>query len=138
MSQKLDWDQEGRDRRAREHGRQSAKIDRASEDELEAVVQIRKEAASAEFHRLAEPARRVASDFRRVPREEREHRLREHLTRMHTAIDDAVARARTDEMRKQLRMYRDGLEQRFFRKRGESQRTFRRRRRAERRDDTGD
>jgi hypothetical protein len=137
MSQKLDWDREGRDRRAREHGRQSANIDRASEDELEAVVQVRKEAASAEFHRLAEPARRAASDFRRVPRKEREHRLRDHLTRMHAAIDEAVARARTDEMRKQLHTYRDSLEQRFFRKKGESQKAFGRRR-AERRDDTGD
>jgi hypothetical protein len=136
VNQKLDWDREGRDRRAREHGRQSAKIDRASEDELEAVVQIRKESASAEFHRLAEPARRVASDFRRVPREEREHRLHDHLTRMHAAIDGAVARAGADEMRKQLRMYRDSLEQRFLRRKGESQTTFRRRRRGWR--DTGD
>jgi hypothetical protein len=54
---------------------------------------------------------------------------------MHAAMDEAVARARTDEIRKQLRMYRDSLEQRFFGKKGESQKTFRRRLRADQSDD---
>jgi hypothetical protein len=65
----------------REHGWQSAKIDRGSEDELQAVVQARKAAAVDEFHSLAEPTRGVASDFRRA------------------AIDEAIRRARTDEMK---------------------------------------
>jgi hypothetical protein len=91
------------------------------EDELEAVVEAWKEAEADEFHNLAEPARRVASDFRRVGRDKREDRLAEYLARLHAAIDEAVARARTDDKRKQLQRYGDSFVQRFFRSKAKRQ-----------------
>jgi len=67
MKHRPDWDKEGRERRAREHGRERARIDPESVEELDAALAARREREEKEresrrqrdedeLDRLKEPA----------------------------------------------------------------------------------
>jgi hypothetical protein len=107
-----DWDREGRERRAREHGREPVRIDNESVEELDAALAVQRERDKAEFHRLNEPARRIAAEYRKLPHKAG-HRA-DYIARLRVAIQEAVASASTPWVRRQLELYEQGLERRFL------------------------
>jgi hypothetical protein len=125
VQRRPDWDREGRERRAREHGRERAWIDPESVEELDATLAARQEREKTErdssrqreedeLDRLTEPARLVAKEYRSVPRDEKPPRREEFLERLRTAISHAVAQPSTPKVQLLLREYGRSLETRFF------------------------
>jgi len=113
-----DWDKEGRERRAREHGRESASIDAASVEELDAVLVARKKREVDDFDRLSEPARLVASKYRGLGKSRGKHRAA-YLGQLHAAVEAAVAAAATPALKKRLQKHGASLEKWFFKLRSQ-------------------
>lgn len=105
-----DWDKEQRERRAREHGRERAYLDRAAAKELDdllaarrrdpkrrADLQAAQRAAEDDlFHRLIEPARQIAVG--NTPKEEKPLLVQ-------AAIEQAAAEAPTPELAARIRQW---------------------------------
>jgi small-conductance mechanosensitive channel len=100
------WDQEGRERRAREHGRERAVIDVTAEQDLEAVVDARRRAEEELFHTLVEPARRIAVG--KNPARSKAARARFHAKKVRlveAAIEEAAAQAPTPELARRIQQW---------------------------------
>jgi hypothetical protein len=114
VQRRPDWDKEGRERRAREHGRERATVDTGSVDELDAVLAARAKRGNDAFHALAEPARRVAAEYRRIPKGEKSEHYDAFLARVQSEIENTQRATSSPKVRAQLDAYGRSLKQRFF------------------------
>ena len=108
MAKRFNWDQEGRERRAREHGRERVVIDREAEFELDAIAKLRAEAQRDDFHDRVEPARRIAREWRDLPAQGRRLRRDSYFAKTRDVLDQA-AEAAPDPVARKIRMYESSL-----------------------------
>jgi hypothetical protein len=127
VAQARDWDQERRERRAQEHGRERVRIDREAEQELEAVAKLREQDQRDRFHDRVEPARALASEWRHLGGQERRARRDEYLGRVREAIDQAARAEKSEALCLEIRAYYENLARLFGGEKPASKRLRRRR-----------
>jgi hypothetical protein len=124
VAKKRDWDQEGRERRAREHGRVRARVDLEADADLESVIKFREDVEREQFrdqlYAYVEPARLVARTWRQLPGDERPSRREEYLQRVREALGAAAASTVSDSMRRAILGHYTSLARTFGKKTGGS------------------